>query len=283
MTSSNTRAIQTDLDSADDSIFETEWGAHKPKPLQGFLIGLTRRTFLQRGRLRHRMTNLITGMGRPIDVTFRDCKYRIEGRNNLIEYGLLTRPTYNGQEIDFLSEVVKDGGVAVDIGCNIGIYSVSLGKAAGPKGRVLGIDANSEMIRHLNFNANASGLDNVKGIHMAVGGSAGRVDLNIRLDDVAIVNVIENDNGAVQMQPLMQIVQDAGLTRIDALKIDIEGHEDLALAPFLQNAPEAMLPKRIVIEQCGKEQDYPGCLGEFARLGYKLMGRSKINSLYERG
>lgn len=282
MTSNSTRAIQIDLDSADDAFFETEWGAHKPKPLQRFLIGLTRRTILQRGRLRHRMTNLITGMGRPIDVTFRDCKFRIEGRNNLIEYGILTRPTYNGQEIDFLSEVVKNGGVAVDIGCNIGIYSVSLGKAAGPNGRVVGIDANQEMIRHLEYNAKASDLDNVTGINMAVGKSTGRVDLSIRKDDVAIVRVIENDDGAVQMLPLLQIVQDAGLTRIDALKIDIEGHEDLALVPFLQVADEDLLPKRIVIEQCGKNQDYPGCSAEFARLGYKLMGRSKINSLYER-
>jgi hypothetical protein len=51
----------------------------------------------------------------------------------------------------------------------------------------------------------------------------------------------------------------------------------------LQVADEDLLPKRIVIEQCGKNQDYPGCSAEFARLGYKLMGRTKINSLYQRG
>lgn len=283
MTSPETRAIHAGNDSADHTFFETEWGAHKPKFLQGFLIGLTRRTILQRGRLRHRMTNLITSLGRPIDVTFRNCKFRIEGRNNLIEYGLLTRPSYNGQEIDFLCDAVKDGGVALDIGSNIGIYSLSLAKAAGPKGRVLGIDANPEMIKHLNFNAKASGLTNITGINTAVGGTAGRVDLNIRLDDVAIVTVVDNDAGAFQMLPLMQIIRDEGLTRIDALKIDIEGHEDLAMVPFLQSAPDPLLPKRIVIEQCARNQDYPGCSKEFARLGYKLVGRSKNNSLYERG
>ncbi len=282
MTTSHTRAINHAQDATDASFFSSPWGTHKPGLLQGMLIGLTRRTILQRGRLRHRMTNLITGMGRPIDVTFRGCKYRIEGRNNLIEYGLLTRPSYNGQEIDFLAEAVRDGGVFLDIGCNIGLYSLPLAKAAGPKGRVLSIDANPVMIQHLNYNAQASDLNNVTGINTAVGGTSGRVDLNIRLDDVAIVSVVESDTGSVQMLPLEQIVAEAGLTRVDALKIDIEGHEDQAMVPYLQSVPEALLPKRIVIEQVGKDQDYPGCAAEFARLGYTLRGRSKINSLYAR-
>ena len=67
------------------------------------------------------MTNWITSLGRPIDVTFRGNQYRIEGRNNLIEYGLLTRPSYNAQEIDFVSEPLQESGIAIDIGCNIGI------------------------------------------------------------------------------------------------------------------------------------------------------------------
>jgi len=68
--------------------------------------------------------------------------------------------------------------------------------------------------------------------------------------------------------PLHQIVSEAGVTRVDALKIDIEGFEDTALVPYLQEAPEHLLPKRIVIEICAPETDYPGCLAEFNRLGY---------------
>lgn len=282
MTDLKTRPLQHDRDASDDSFYNADWGAHRPGMLQNLLIGLTRRTFLQRGRMRHRMTNLITGMGRPIDVTFRGCNFRIEGRNNLIEYGLLTRPSYNGMEIDFLAQAVKQGGTALDIGCNIGLYSLPLAKAAGAQGRVVAIDANADMTRHLDFNAKASNLGNITTITTAVGGAEGRADLHIRANDVAIVSVIESDSGTVPVRPLMAILNDAGITSVDALKIDIEGHEDQALVPYLQSAPDAMLPARIVIERPGKDTDYAGCTAEFERLGYKLRGRSKINSLYER-
>lgn len=84
------------------------------------------------------------------------------------------------------------------------------------------------------------------------------------------------------MRPLLSIVQDVGLHRVDSLKIDIKGHEDAALVPFLQQAPEAYLPSRIVIERASPAGDYPGCAAEFERLGYKLIGRTPNNSMYER-
>ncbi len=277
-----TRPINAELDATEQSFFTSPWGTHKPGKLQGFLINLTRRTFLQRGTFRHTMTNWITSLGRPIDVTFRGNCYRIEGRNNLIEYGLLTRPSYNAQELDFLCEPLEGGGTAVDIGCNIGIYSLTLAKSAGPEGRVISIDANPDMIRHLEFNASASGLNTVTAINCAVGESDAMVDLHIREDDVAIVSVQENPLGPIKMRPLLSVLEEAGISHLDSLKIDIEGYEDFALVPFLKNAPEALLPSRIVIEQSSRNVDYPGCSSEFKRLGYVLRGRSKINSLYER-
>jgi hypothetical protein len=42
-----------------------------------------------------------------------------------------------------------------------------------------------------------------------------------------------------------------------------------------------MLPKRIVIERF-QDGDYPLCAETFARLGYKLINRSRQNSFYER-
>lgn len=136
-----------------------------------------------------RMTRIIMSLGCPLDVEFRGCRYRIEGRNNLIERGLLTRPSYNAEEIEFLGQAVADGGVAVDIGSNIGLYSSPLARVAGATGTVLSIDANPEMVEHLMFNAKASGLWNLVMLNLAVGGEEAMVDLRIRQNDVAIVGV----------------------------------------------------------------------------------------------
>ena len=264
------------------SDLRSPWGAYPPGILQKVLIALTHKTILQRGALRKLMTKVIMSLARPLDVSFRNCKFRIEGRNNLIERGILSRPTYNNSEISFLEEAVKDGGVAIDIGCNIGLYALPLAKAAGPSGTVLAIDANPAMIEQLHFNARASGVENVTTVCIAVGSVETRADLEICKGDTAIVRVRESEEGSTQMRPLLNIVQDAGLKRVDSLKIDIEGHEDAAMVPYLQSCPEELLPARIVIERAAKTHDYPGCVAEFERLGYRLIGRTRNNSMYQR-
>jgi FkbM family methyltransferase len=269
--------MDDDKDGTSSGLLREPWGFYAPGLLQRMMITVTQKTVLQRGALRARMTRLIMSLGTPLDISFRGCRYRIEGRNNLIETGLLTRPSYNGEEIDFLAAAVRDGGTALDIGSNVGLYALPLARAAGPNGRVLAIDANAEMVRHLSFNAKSSGLDNVTALHMAVGGSEARVNLRIRQDDVAIVSVEESATGTTRMLPLLRILSEAGLTRVDSLKIDIEGHEDLAMVPFLQGASEDLLPSRIVIERASATGDYPGCVAEFERLGYRLVSRTRNN------
>ncbi|MCB2134849.1 MAG: FkbM family methyltransferase [Rhodobacteraceae bacterium] len=278
-----TRAISKSETSLPRGYRDAPWGSYRPGALQSFLIVLARHSFLHHGRARHRITNLIARLGSPLDVTFRGCRYRIEGRNNLMEYGLLLHPKYNGEEIDFLTAGCPKDGIFVDIGANIGLYSLPLALAVGPRGRVISIDANPGVLERLTFNAEATGLSQILPVHSAVGDHEGRVDLSIRLDDLSIVSVEESATGTVPMRPLAAILAEHGVTRIDALKIDIEGFEDAALAPFLQTAPETMLPKRIVLERGGPDGgDYVGCVAAFSARGYELAGRTRSNSLYRK-
>ena len=47
---------------------------------------------------------------------------------------------------------------------------------------------------------------------------------------------------------MLSVLAEAGITAIDALKIDVEGAEDIVLAPFLRDAPQSLLPRLILIE-----------------------------------
>lgn len=262
---------------------DAPWGAHRPRPLQAALISLARHSFLHHGRMRHKLTNFIVGMGHPLDVEFRSCRYRIEGRNNLMEYGLLLHPTYNAEEIDFLAAGCPEGGVVVDIGANIGLYSLPLAKAVGPRGKVIAIDANQGILERLAFNAQASGFPHITPVHCAVGDHDGQVDLSIHGGDLSIVAVKESATGSIPMRPLAAILADQGVDHVDVLKIDIEGYEDLALAPFIETVEGPMLPGRIVLETGGPDGgDYPACAAAFARKGYELVSRTRSNSLYIR-
>jgi hypothetical protein len=52
----------------------------------------------------------------------------------------------------------------------------------------------------------------------------------------------------VPCKTLVAILTDAGVTKLDALKIDVEGAEDLVLVPFLRDAPRDLLPDLVLIE-----------------------------------
>lgn len=215
----------------------------------------------------------------PLDVIFRGCGFRLFGNQNLIEYGILLEPKYNAGDIDFLLEGSTATANFVDLGSNIGLYSLPCAKAA-PQGVTVSIDANPKMADLLSWNTVASNLTNVRMISCAVSDTEGRGDLVIRKDDIAIVALVEKQDGAVPVRTLASIIAELGLNAIYGLKIDIEGHEDKALVPFLDKARRELLPKRIVIEHPEPEVDYPGCTAAFARHGYALVGRSRNNSFY---
>lgn len=257
----------------------------RANPLQRWMIAFTRATPLRRGVFRASISRLVFLLGgnKAFDVGFRDVVFRLEGGRNLIEYGILLNPTYNAEDIDFLLGGLSDGGVAVDIGCNIGLYSLPLAGATGPNGRCVAIDANPLMIERLKRNASLSGLNNVTALASAVSDRDGSGQLTVRKNDDAIVALEETGDGPIPVRRLASLLEEAGITRVDVLKIDIEGHEDKALPPFLDSVDPALLPRRIVIEYPEPGSDYPECAAAFARHGYRLTGRTRNNSLYRLG
>lgn len=277
------RSVTVEERSGADADAGLAFGHFSPNAVQRGLIALARATILRRGVFRGPLTRTILSLGAgKLDIRFRGAAFRIRGESNLIEYGLLLVPTYNGTDIDFLLDDAPQDAAFVDLGCNIGLYSLPLA-VARPQGRVISVDANPKMISRIRWNAEATGLANLTAIHAAVSDSEGRGDLVIRKDDVAIVAISESDTGEMPVRTLASLMAEAGVGAIHGLKIDIEGHEDRALVPFLDTCPADHLPRRIVIEHPEPQADYPGCTAAFARHGYRLIGRSRNNSFYLRG
>ena len=257
------------------------FGIFTPNYIQKILILIGKKSFLKRGLFRTFYSKIILSLKkRPLDVYFRKCAYRITGENNLIEYGILLDPKYNFSDLEFLLKGAKNNSNFVDIGSNIGLYSQPLAFNS-PDGLTVSIDANPNMVSKLQFNINATKIQNIKVISTAVSDIQGKGSLKIRKDDVAIVALDEDVSSSIKIDTLENIIKSTKINSIFGLKIDIEGHEDKALVPFLLNSPKNLLPKKIVIEQLSKNKDYPGCKDTFNKLNYKLVGRSKNNSFYE--
>jgi FkbM family methyltransferase len=257
------------------------FGTFAPNFVQRMMIAIGQKTVLKRGVFRGSYTWLIMCLSKgPLDILFRGCAYRIWGENNLIEYGLLLNPDYSHMDLDFLLKDAPEGANFVDMGSNIGLYSQPMAKV-GHKGKTISIDANPLMAARLTFNAAGTGLKNLKMVSAAASDTDGQGSLIIRKNDVAIVAVEETDGGEIPIRTLQAILGEHKIKKIHGLKIDIEGHEDKALVPFLMSVPKARLPTKIVIEHPRPDADYPGCTKAFTVLNYKLVGRSHNNSFYE--
>jgi len=261
---------------------EPTFGTFAPRGLQALALACARVPPFYRGFFRRPLANLVRSLGRSreLDVVRDGLAFRLRGAANLIEDGILVHPAYNRVEIDFLSAGMPAGGAFVDLGANMGLYTLPLARRAGPRGRVLAVDANRAIVPALEFNVRASGLANVTVACVAVGERPGRASLAIRNDDLAIVEVQEDAAGDVEIRPLVEIVRAAGLARIDALKADIEGYEDQALVPFLREAEPALHPRRIVIEHLGRPQWKTDLFPVLAGYGYELVGQTRGNSLF---
>ena len=263
---------------------EPAFGAYKPRGLQRWLRALTQIPPFHRGALRRPMANLIRRMAQDgiVDVQYRGGSFRLRPEVNLIEDAILVYPGYNSREIDFLIEGTPQGGVFIDLGSNVGLYTLALAAHIGQEGVALAIDANPDMAAALRFNVEASEFENVRIVNVAVGERASRADLLGGRDDLAIVCVAENPAGNIEIRPLADIVSEAKLTRVDSLKADIEGFEDQALIPYLNTVDEALKPKRISIEHLGRAGWKNDLFPVFEQQGYRLVGTTQGNSLFIR-
>ena len=262
-------------------INQENFGVYRPTIIQRILIFVAQKTFFKRGHLRRLITHLTYSIRKaPLDIYFRQCSYRLHfNRRNHIQFGLLANPKYNFRDIEFLLKGSNSTSNFVDIGANIGLYCQPLARNS-PKGQVIAIDANPLMIQQLNFNAKASNLKNLTIIFSAVSNKTGYGSLKINNDDDAIVALNEENNDGIPVRTLKDILIEHKIREIYGLKIDVEGHEDLALAPFLLSAAVNELPAKIVIE-CATQDQYPACKAAFKKLNYKFIGRSKNNWFYE--
>jgi hypothetical protein len=81
---------------------------------------------------------------------------------------------------------------------------------------------------------------------------------------------------------LADILRDQGLTRVDAIKIDVEGFEDKALAGYLRDVADADLPSSLLIEHLHSKIWATDLKALALSRGYALADTTTNNFLFTR-
>ena len=171
--------------------------------------------------------------------------------------------------------------VIVDAGANAGLYTLAaLAEAGGRDVRVLAIEPDPENLSRLGFNIAASGAgDRVQVAAVALGDRVGEARIAASHSNRGELTLADEGH-PVPLRPLADVVAEAGLDRIDALKIDIEGMEDGVLRHFLDHAPEGLWPGMVILE-ARRGEDTPA-LALMLDRGYEIAERTRMNAILRR-
>ena len=96
-----------------------------------------------------------------------------------------TRQRQEDCELMFENLKLKPGMTVCDMGCGNGFYSLKMAQAVGPKGKVLAVDIQSEMLRLMEQRAAEAELENIESILGTVANPKlpeGKVDLILCVD-----------------------------------------------------------------------------------------------------
>lgn len=137
-------------------------------------------------------------------------------------------------EFSLLSKLIAPGMVAVDAGANEGLYTLFLARRVGERGIVLAFEPSQREFSRLQRNVELNRFDNARLFNAALGNQDGEAHLQIAgyehegqntLGGFVHEGVAPLRTEQVQVRRLDSVVAEAGLTRLDFLKMDVEGCE----------------------------------------------------------
>lgn len=134
----------------------------------------------------------------------------------------------------FVRRRLKTGDVFVDIGCNLGWYSLLASKLVGTRGSVVAIDASKEFLNRLEATLKMNDIQNVLLFRNAVWKCEDRLQLYIGPEENLGLTTVEAEFATTEHRmeaelvpalPLGRIVPAGLLDQVRLVKIDAEGSE----------------------------------------------------------
>ena len=185
---------------------------------------------------------------RPHEFT---CRTKFGGRvsgstQDLIQRHLYFFGTWEPNISNWITETLQPGDCFIDIGANIGHYSLLASSLVGRDGQVVAIEAAQWIHRILDKHVALNHRNNIRTVQVAAAAERGTVKLYPgHSGNIGKTSMIAHTGEAVEVQalPLSDILRDDEIRRARIIKIDVEGAELQVLrglAPLLRRLPQSV-------------------------------------------
>jgi len=221
----------------------------------------------------------------PVDTVVQNVCFRLEPKNNLSDKRLLCTPSLlDGIERNFFAQNLPQHALVLDIGANIGGYGLLLA-AARSDITLIAVEADPLMAQRLSRHIEFSHLeDRCTVVEAAATPTTETVELFV--DEVnrgcnslvAEGEYSERRGDSIQVQglTLLDIMAQSNQTKVNLLKMDIEGYELPVLEAFFLQAEADCWPDYIQLEQYRKEAFNPAVKIALEK-GYEITFQTRMN------
>lgn len=240
---------------------------------------LGRRTF---GRMRWLERHIWSDNAGIVDVERFGLRWRLYQRGNVADSRLLLRPDgFEPAEIGTIIDSVVPDFTFIDVGANCGFYSLRLAHAVSglETKRIIAIEPHPGLRKRLEFNLKINGGLGVRVLSCALGDHNGTARLLEGGRNLGESRISDQGSIEVETRTLLDIVKAENLERMDAIKVDVEGFEDRVLYPYLNEAPDHLLPRVIVAEHSWSEAWRSDWLTRANARGYREQARTRLKNV----
>ncbi len=163
-------------------------------------------------------------------------KFLLPNAEETVGFHMLISGIYEPDEVNWVLDRLHPGDTFVDVGANIGLYTVMAAQRVGPTGRVVAIEASRDVFPYLAHNVALNNLTNVSLFEMAADSTASdnRVFFKAPMDRFGSGTMTPEFGGSpidVVARPLDTILAEAGIAGpVRVMKVDVEGFEDRVFA-----------------------------------------------------
>ena len=198
---------------------------------------------------------------------------------------------YEGSTAKALARLAREGAVAIDVGANIGAQALPLARSTGATGRVIAVEPADSAVARLRQNCalNAGLQPRLTLVHRALGAPGEAPAANYfaswPLEQVAGAHPVHQgapEPSTANGSTLDDLVGELGLTKVDLIKLDVDGNE----LPVLKGAAGtlARFHPVVVFELCPylleERGEAPSALpGLFRQFGYSLYDERTFRAL----
>lgn len=221
-----------------------------------------------------------------VDDNWKACYVQLESGDffyipdNIDVHGTrLALKPYDG--ISIVDKFCKPGSAVIDIGANIGEWTLPMAKAVGNQGKVFSFEPIPFMCEAVNKTVRANGLFHAQCVPVAISNRAGEAKFFLNYSEDKVV-----DSGAssleyspsqhakeivVQTMTLDEAVENLKINDVSFIKIDVEGHE-YAVIDGARKTLKKFSPV-LLVEVGNETEDKRGLIaGALEDLNYEIIG-----------